>query len=133
MALLGSSSHVVIFGGGVGGLSVAQELLERGVRVTVLEKSHWGGKVRGIPIPGSGTGGRADLPGQHGFHFFPCFYKNLPDTMSRIPVGDGRTVFEHLVWGDYEFLARAVDGSVKIPAAFKFSPTWLVDSIRAAL
>lgn len=123
---------MLIFGGGVGGLSVGQEMLERGLSVTVLEKCHWGGKVRGIPVPNSGTGGRHDLPGQHGFHFFPCFYKNLPDTMARIPVGDGRTVFEHLVWGDYELLARAVEGSAKIPARFRFTPRWLFDALCAA-
>src|SRR4029079_2627893 len=29
-----------------------------------------------------------DLPGEHGFRFFPRFYKHLPDTMSRIPFAD---------------------------------------------
>jgi hypothetical protein len=32
-----------------------------------------GGKSRSIPIVGSGTGGRRDLPGEHGFRFFPPF------------------------------------------------------------
>ena len=39
-----------------------------------------------MPVPGSGTGGRADLPAEHGFRFFPGFYRHLPDTMRRIPV-----------------------------------------------
>ncbi len=127
-----SAPRVLVFGGGVGGLSVAHELLERGFRVTVLERRHWGGKVRGIPVPHSGLDGRADLPGHHGFHFFPCFYQNLPDTMARIPVGsDGRTVADHLVWGDYELLARCDDPTAKIPAHLAFSWQWLVDSVRA--
>jgi uncharacterized protein with NAD-binding domain and iron-sulfur cluster len=126
------TARVLIFGGGVGGLSVAQELLERGFRVTVLEQQHWGGKVRGIPVPGSGVGGRSDLPGHHGFHFFPCFYQNLPDTMSRIPVGsDGKTVADHLVWGDFELLARADEPSAKIPAHLQISWQWLVESLKA--
>lgn len=129
----GSSAkpRVAIFGGGVGGLSVAQELLERGFTVTVYEKSHWGGKVRGMPVPGSGTGGREDLPGQHGFHFFPGFYKNLPDTMKRIPSLSGKSVFEHIVEGDAELLARQSDPSTKIPAAFKFSIEWLLEALHA--
>jgi uncharacterized protein with NAD-binding domain and iron-sulfur cluster len=123
---------VLIFGGGVGGLSVAHELLERGFQVTVLEQRHWGGKVRGIPVPGSGVDGRSDLPGHHGFHFFPSFYQNLPDTMARIPVGsDGRTVADHLVWGDFELLARAMEPSAKIPAHLTFSWRWLVDAVRS--
>jgi len=127
-----SAPRVLIFGGGVGGLSVAQELLERGFRVTVLERRHWGGKVRGIPVPGSGTDGRADLPGHHGFHFFPCFYQNLPDTMARIPVGtDGKTVADHLVWGDFELLARSEEPSAKIPAHLSFSWQWLIEALRA--
>ena len=42
-----------------------------------------------MPVPGSGTDGRDDLPAEHGFRFFPGFYRHLPDTMRRIPV-DGR-------------------------------------------
>jgi uncharacterized protein with NAD-binding domain and iron-sulfur cluster len=127
-----TAPRVAIFGGGVGGLSVAQELLERGLHVTVFEARHWGGKVRGIPIPNSGTQGRKDLPGQHGFHFFPSFYKNLPMTMQRIPVGsDGRSVFDHLVWNDFELLARATEPSAKIPARFRWSLDWFADSLVA--
>ena len=38
-----------------------------------------------MPVPGSGTDDRADLPAEHGFRFFPGFYRHLPDTMRRIP------------------------------------------------
>ena len=37
------------------------------------------------------------LPGEHGFRFFPGFYKHVIDTMGRIPSFDGRAVAEHLV------------------------------------
>ncbi len=33
------------------------------------------------------------VPGEHGFRFFPSFYRNLFDTMSRIPITDGRETF----------------------------------------
>lgn len=84
------SKHVIVLGGGVAGMSAAHELIERGFRVTVYEhKPVPGGKARSIDVPNSGTDGRRDLPGEHGFRFFPRFYKHLPDTMSRIPYGSG--------------------------------------------
>ncbi|NKY51776.1 hydroxysqualene dehydroxylase [Nocardia vermiculata] len=76
---------VAVFGGGVAGLTAAHELIERGYAVTVYEPSALGGKARSMPVPGTGTGGRADLPGEHGFRFFPGCYQHVPDTMARIP------------------------------------------------
>ncbi|WP_435771969.1 hydroxysqualene dehydroxylase [Nocardioides sp. SYSU DS0651] len=88
--------QAVVLGGGMAGLTAAHELVERGFRVTVFEPSAWGGKARSIPVRGTGTGGRADLPGEHGFRFFPGFYHHVPDTMRRIPFGSG-TVGDNLV------------------------------------
>src|SRR4051812_42729344 len=80
-------TRVAILGGGVGGLSAAHELAERGFDVDIYEsRDVQGGKARSLRVPGSGTGGRPDLPGEHGFRFFPGFYKHLPDTMKRIPL-----------------------------------------------
>jgi uncharacterized protein with NAD-binding domain and iron-sulfur cluster len=88
---------VAVLGGGVAGMSVAHELAQRGFHVTVFEaKSTQGGKARSIFLPNTGTDGRRDLPGEHGFRFFPSFYKHLPDTMKGIPFGR-RTVFDNLV------------------------------------
>ncbi len=81
--------RVVVIGGGVGGMSSAHELAERGFSGTVLEAREVpGGKARSFPVPHSGTEGRQDLPAEHGFRFFPGFYRHLPDTMSRIPYRD---------------------------------------------
>lgn len=83
---------VIILGGGVAGLSAAHELLERGFEVEVYESKFIpGGKARSIPVIGSGKDGRRDLPGEHGFRFFPSFYKHLPDTMKRIPYKNPKT------------------------------------------
>lgn len=93
------SSKVAVLGGGIGGLTAAHELAKRGFHVEVFEKlSAPGGKSRSIPVPDTGTGGRRDLPGEHGFRFFPGFYKRLPDTMSEVPFGaSGATCFDNLV------------------------------------
>ncbi len=98
---------VAVLGGGVGGLSAAHELAERGFAVAVYEtRPDFGGKARSMPVPGSGTGGRADLPAEHGFRFFPGFYRHLPDTMARIPHGSG-TAAGHLVPATTILLAQA--------------------------
>jgi uncharacterized protein with NAD-binding domain and iron-sulfur cluster len=93
------SKRVVILGGGVGGLTAAHELIERGFDVELHEaRTVIGGKARTIYVPGTGQGGRPDLPGEHGFRFFPSFYKHLPDTMSRIPFrGQRHGVRDNLV------------------------------------
>ncbi|MBW0017845.1 MAG: FAD-dependent oxidoreductase [Mycobacterium sp.] len=94
-------TNVAILGGGVGGLSAAHELAERGFTVTVYERrDDFGGKARSMPYPGTGKGTgkakRKDLPAEHGFRFFPGFYRHLPDTMKRIPYARS-TVFDNLV------------------------------------
>ncbi|MBA3541949.1 MAG: FAD-dependent oxidoreductase [Deltaproteobacteria bacterium] len=87
---------VIVIGGGIGGLTAAHELVERGFQVTVYEtRAAWGGKARSQPVAGTATGGREELPGEHGFRFYPRFYRHVIDTMSRIPSGTGMVV-DHL-------------------------------------
>jgi 15-cis-phytoene desaturase len=86
----GVAKRVAILGGGIGGMTAAHELVERGFEVDVYEsKNEPGGKACSQLIAGTGTGGRKDLPGEHGFRFFPSFYRHVIDTMGRIPVTDG--------------------------------------------
>ena len=99
--------RVAVLGGGIGGLSAAHELAERGVDVTVYEaKERLGGKARSFPVstPDGGT-----VPAEHGFRFFPGFYRNLRETMGRIPVPEGGTVADNLVHTD-ETLIAATEG-----------------------
>jgi uncharacterized protein with NAD-binding domain and iron-sulfur cluster len=99
--------RVAVLGGGVAGLTAAHELIERGFEVVVLEaRDIPGGKARSLPVPGSGTDGRRDLPAEHGFRFFPGFYRHLPDTMSRIPSSPG-TVRDRLTAATRILLAQA--------------------------
>lgn len=100
------TQRVAVLGGGIGGLSVAHELAERGVSVTVYERNErFGGKARSIPGPDRGEG--PPLPAEHGFRFFPGFYRHVVDTMERIPDGEG-TVADNLVSTDRTLLARTV-------------------------
>src|SRR6478735_12352222 len=88
---------VIVIGGGVAGMSAAHELIERGYTVRVFERQALpGGKARSVSVDGTGTEGRKDLPGEHGFRFFPRFYRHIIDTMDRIPVGD-HSAADHLV------------------------------------
>jgi len=92
-----AKQRVVILGGGVAGLSAAHELAERGFAVQVFEQREVpGGKARSTRVPKSAVGARSELPGEHGFRFFPGFYWHLPDTMTRIPSHDGQSVESHL-------------------------------------
>lgn len=98
---------VAVLGGGVAGLSAAHELAERGFEVSVYEKKPvLGGKARSIPVPGTGQHGRSDLPGEHGFRFFPGFYRHVTDTMQRIPYGRGGSAFDNLSVATRILLAR---------------------------
>src|SRR5687768_11273414 len=107
--------RVIVLGGGVAGMSAAHELAERGFEVVVYEaRDIPGGKARSMPVPGSGAGGRADLPAEHGFRFFPGFYRHLPDTMKRIPAGRG-TVADNLV-GATRILFAQADGENELLA-----------------
>lgn len=91
-----TSPSAIVIGGGVAGLTAAHELIERGFKVDVYEqRPTWGGKARSQPVIGSGTDARKDLPGEHGFRFYPRFYTHVIDTMSRIPSGTGNVV-DHL-------------------------------------
>src|SRR3954452_24720726 len=103
--------------GGVAGRTAAHELAERGFEVVVLESRDIpGGKARSLPVPGSATGGRAELPAEHGFRFFPGFYQHIPDTMRRIPAGR-KSVFDHLVGAERILLAQAGGGKEIIAPA----------------
>jgi uncharacterized protein with NAD-binding domain and iron-sulfur cluster len=70
----------------MGGLACAHELARRGVQVAVYEAGAFlGGKARSHYVPGTGTDGRRDLPGEHGFRFYPAFYRHVIETMKDIP------------------------------------------------
>lgn len=130
--------RVAVLGGGVAGLTAAHELAERGFEVTVYErKSALGGKARSMDVPGSAKGGRKPLPGEHGFRFIPGFYRNLPDTLRRIPVkGNRNGCHDNLVPSSEVMLARTGGREdLRIPFATIGSPPPLLtpDALLRAL
>jgi hypothetical protein len=92
---------IVIVGGGVAGLTAAHELKERGFRVTIYEREpECGGKARSFVVPdGYKCNEIVGLPAEHGFRFFPGFYRHLIDTLARIPARNavGSYVIDNLI------------------------------------
>lgn len=125
MSVKPTKKKVLVFGSGIGALSAAHELLE-GIRGDYFEVK--------IVAPGHGLGGKAissrvdgdpahakGYPGEHGFRFFPAFYRHVVDTMARIPsafpVAGRRTVFDHLQQTPRRLLARNGHTPLIVPAS----------------
>src|SRR5436190_938901 len=125
------ADSVAVLGCGVGGMTAAHELAERGFSVAVYEqRAVAGGKARSMDAPGTGTAGRRDLPGEHGFRFIPQFYRHLPDTLGRIPYeNQANGVLGNLVEATRAQIARADGPPLVWPTVF---PTTL-DDVRVAL
>ncbi|MCX5322018.1 FAD-dependent oxidoreductase [Streptomyces sp. NBC_00120] len=143
-AAASAGKRVAVLGGGVSGLSAAHELAQRGYEVTVYEYyDALGGKARSMNVPGTGTGGRKPLPGEHGFRFFPGFYRNLPDTMGRIPFpGNANGVHGNLRSGAEALFARSLGRPdlhfplrrvTTPPAPGDLTPSWIRDQILSVL
>jgi uncharacterized protein with NAD-binding domain and iron-sulfur cluster len=126
---------VIVMGGGVAGMSAAHELALRDADVVVYEtRPIPGGKARSLPVPGSGRDGRRDLPAEHGFRFFPGFYRHLPDTMKRIPFrGQEDGVLGNLVSTSRVQLALEGRAEIVTPAHFPTSPDDLEQGFRSLL
>ncbi|MGH3787566.1 MAG: FAD-dependent oxidoreductase [Pseudonocardiaceae bacterium] len=128
----------IVLGGGIAGMTAAHELAERGFTVVVLERRDGGGgKARSIEVPPGGLGGRAPgtipetpseafvpwVPGEHGFRFFPGFYKHVIDSMRRIPTGEGRSVRDALVNTTRVGLTQYTQPMFELPARFPRMPS----------
>ena len=117
-------------------MSAAHELVERGFEVVVLERSDLaGGKARSIPVVDDGTDTSGHelasgalgpiehrLPGEHGFRFFPGFYKHVVDTMRRTPSFDGRKAADHLAPTTRIGFAQYAKPMFVAPSVFPLTP-----------
>jgi uncharacterized protein with NAD-binding domain and iron-sulfur cluster len=108
--------RVAVLGGGVAGLTAADELSQRHFEVHVFERrDQLGGKARSFPSTPIGDLGR--FPAEHGFRFIPGFYKHLPDTMGKIPYGGHSTVEANLVEARYLALLRTDEHETVLPSS----------------
>jgi len=144
---------VVILGGGVAGLSAAHELIERGFSVDVFERlAIPGGKARSIPVL-EGLGHhrgkkeylaalaareatpqhqRRMVPGEHGFRFFPNFYRHITDTLSRISYEKGK-VSDNLVDTTQVLVASYDKAGIELPSRFPANVYELATALKTFL
>lgn len=81
---------ILIFGGGISGLTVAHECIHRGFEVHVYEKkSHFGGKAFGLKQ-------EEGLHIEHSIRTYGANYHHLFQTLRSIPYGPGNSVFDNL-------------------------------------
>jgi uncharacterized protein with NAD-binding domain and iron-sulfur cluster len=126
---MSESRRVAVLGGGIAGLTAAHELADRGFDVTVYEANdRVGGKARSMPV--DADAGEDGLLGEHGFRFFPAYYRNVVETMARIPDGAGRSAADHLV-PTSETLVASADGEGAVASTKQPStPREWLDALR---
>ena len=69
------------------------------------------------PWPPTPRRKRPWLPGEHGFRFFPNFYRHITDTLARIPYGNG-TVLDNLVDTTQVLVANYDKAGLELPSRF---------------
>jgi len=148
---------VVILGGGVAGMSAAHELVERGFQVEIFDELRIpGGKARSVAVYPDVHGDRRVfevsterwfqaerrnpnpdakrdwLPGEHGFRFFPGFYRHVIDTMARIPYGKG-SVADNLAPTSALLIARFDRDGIVLPSRCPREPQDVANLLDAFL
>lgn len=84
---------IVIFGGGISGLTIAHELSKYNLKIAVIEKeSILGGMARSDIYPS-----RNNLRTEHSWRGYAPFYKNTFEIMKEIPLDSNKTVFDTLI------------------------------------
>ncbi len=87
------NKKILIFGGGIAGLTAAHELLDKGLDVTLVEKDNLiGGMAKSRRENGR-------IPSEHSWRGYAPFYKNTFEIMKRIPIISrlhNETVYDNL-------------------------------------
>ena len=97
----------------------------------------YGGKARSIEYLHTAENQRRDLQGEHGFRFFPGFYRHIINTMDRIPFLKTRTVTDNLLDAPWFMIARTAQAPLISPSSFPvnwsqllaFLKLWFVQGI----
>jgi hypothetical protein len=85
--------NIIIFGGGISGLTAAHELIELNYDVTIIERNDIvGGLARTY-----GDEKKKICPYEHSWRAYGRWYQNVYDLMKRIPFNNNETVFDKLV------------------------------------
>ncbi len=129
-----TGKKVAILGGGIAGLSAAQELIERGFSVDIYESRPIpGGKARSFDYRPADADKhwRRGLPAEHGFRFFPGFYRHIIDSMQRIDdFAPGSKVIDNLVAADEIGLAAYEHELIRLPAGIVPTPGGVLDFLK---
>jgi len=122
---LPQGARVLDLGCGPGDSSA--RMAERGFDVAVYEtRDALGGKARSMPVPGSGTDGRVDLPGEHGFHVHENGDCSAPDASSaggHFNPADHEHAgpdAERQHMGDMGNITAGEDGTARVDAEYRF-------------
>lgn len=119
-----NNKKVLIFGGGIAGLTAAHELAEKGYKVTLVEKSpHLGGMAYSSRITNSEWD---NLPTEHSWRAYLVWYHNFFNIAKRIPLTVldsnsqlSKTVYDNLS-KHYEFIMPKND---QIDPEYKSTPS----------
>ena len=117
------AKKIAILGGGIAGLTAAHELSDPSraahFDITIYEaSSRVGGKAKSVDVDRGGPGNH--VPGEHGFRFFPRYYRHVIDTMERIPSADGSGhVADCLVPTRERMIARYCNEPIILPTGLQ--------------
>jgi len=81
---------VIVFGGGISGLTAAHELIAAGFQVELYEKEDDLGGMARSRIEKNG------VPSEHSWRGYAPFYKNVFELIKRIPTNNNRSVYSNL-------------------------------------
>jgi uncharacterized protein with NAD-binding domain and iron-sulfur cluster len=81
--------NIIIFGGGISGLTVAHEMIEQNFNVILIEKNNYlGGMAKSKRETNN-------IPSEHSWRGYAPFYKNTFELLRRIP-DNNKTVYDNL-------------------------------------
>lgn len=117
---------IIIFGGGLAGLTIAHELVKNNYKILIVEKESTLGGMVSTRIEQSG------IPSEHSWRGYAPFYENVFNIMREIPYGD-KTVFNNIT-GPIKFyqVYDDKDGMPKLSTRDRMVLAWLVGKYRSS-